>query len=513
MLTAVVLCAAMAIGSVGTPPQVAPIPEAVPEDTFDEVEKVTIYSGGGSAAGAASSDTAEEPEAELTPDDVEADATDDTETNGLVPTWNVQLGGEASSASGSDMAIDEEGATYMVGWTDAAITDEEHLGKNDAFITRIAPDGELDWVIQFGTPETDRAAAILFDGESLLVAGTTQGSLFDDVVPNGINPNPLWSWDPVDLWLTRYATDGTLEWSTQLGLEGQFGLSGLSMVTDTEGNIYMTFTTMGHLPGSEDLDEEDRNRVNIGLVKCDPDGELLWTKCIGRDGRDSASELLITDEGTLYIIGNTSSEWDTPLAENDSNDLLIVAVDSEGEELWAKQYGSARYDTPSDALLDDTTGDIYITGYTGADLAGEHQGESDGFLLALDNEGQWLWIDAIATLGSDMPGAVTQDADGMLVVLGTQVNAGHDARWLFAMQYDTDGNRTSEVTIDTGDYYPSINRVLLAASTGHLHTAGGAAKTSSANWSAAAMTIEYPFPTEDAPEEDAPPDPDTDTED
>ena len=363
------------------------------------------------------------------------DATDDAPEQ-LAHAWTLQLGGDGTDR-GQDLAIGEDGAIYICGYTATQLTDEDAHGGYDGFISKVSADGDPEWTVQVGTAATDQADKIWLNGDKLFVAGVTGGGLYGQHVSHGGCNCPV-----VNIWIAQFDLNGTEVWSSQFGLRDDLHLSGL--LTDSEGNAYLYGYAETTMPGSESMGGRD-----MFVLKYDSDGDLEWSKNFGRENTDTASEFLIGEDDTLYLIGQTTSEWETPVANGDDGDLLILAIDTEGEELWARQYGSSRQEWPWDAKLDATTGDIYIVGYSDGDLIGDPRGGSDGFILALDGEGYWLWADAITTPATDFATTVTQKDDGSLIVCGvtdgTLEGPVVGAKDMFIVEYTPDGTRVSEL--------------------------------------------------------------------
>jgi hypothetical protein len=475
---------------------IAPAPETVPEEP---VEEVLIFGvGGGHAVGSpaaaeksfhgvVSADLSPPPEPDI--------------PEGYAPTWSHTLGDGTFTVLPKMLTIDANGNTYITGATYGALTPgREDRDNGDAFVARVNAEGELDWIEQFGSEEWDGANAVLLSGESIIVAGTTKGDLFGELVL-AQDTDSMFSWSPLDVWIAWYSLDGTLERSVQLGLPSQFAMGNLQLAPDAEGNLYVAFTTMGRLPGDEDLDETEGTRVNIGVVKCDPEGNVLWTKCVGRDNRDLAAAMLLGDDGTIYIIGQTDSEWTTPVEENDDGDVLIVALDASGTQLWAQQYTSGDYDAPQRAILDEANGRLYVTGYSQGDFAGELQGEYQGFLLALDTDGQWLWADPIHTDAYIMPTGLALDDEGNIVVIAS-VSSGNGTVPASAIRYDPTGARLSETPLGTGQQATYIRSIVIDDVTDTLHAVADTWTGTSVEQGATTMVFEYPFPDE-APEDES----------
>ena len=76
--------------------------------------------------------------------------------------------------------------------------------------------------------------------------------------------------------------------------------------------------------------------------------------------------------------GNTSSGGD---------DIVLVKYNSSGTKQWTKQLGTSSGDYGNDVTTD-SSGNIYVTGYTGGGLDGNtHFGDRDIFLVKYNSSG------------------------------------------------------------------------------------------------------------------------------
>ncbi len=351
------------------------------------------------------------------------------------PTWAIQLGDDTPNTLGA-IRVADDGAVYIVGTTEGTLVEgQEIVGKQDAFVAKITSGGEAEWTKQFGTESFDFATDLWIQDDRLYVAGVTGDALFGDHVKHHAQctcelPNP---------WIAVYDLDGNEIWTTQFGLPSNTGLDGI--VVDAEGNVYVAGWGSDPLP-----DSQPHGDIDVFIVKYDSEGNWLWGNYYGGARQDVPSELIIGPDDTVYVTGQTLSTIDMPVAEGDGGDLLIVAVDADGEQLWARQYGSSGYDWPYGVAIDSETGDLFVTGYSSRDFAGEYLGGgNDGFLLALDADGNWLWADPVATPKWEQTMGVTVADDGTVIAAGLGDQPIGDsttgAAGMFLVGYSPDGVR------------------------------------------------------------------------
>ena len=86
------------------------------------------------------------------------------------------------------------------------------------------------------------------------------------------------------------------------------------VVTDSSGNVYVTGGTKGGLDGNTSAGNTD-----LFVLKYNSSGTKQWTKQLGSSGRDSANAIAIDSSGNLYVTGMTFGglDWNTNSGAND----------------------------------------------------------------------------------------------------------------------------------------------------------------------------------------------------
>ncbi len=146
------------------------------------------------------------------------------------------------------------------------------------------------------------------------------------------------------------------------------------------------------------------------------------------------SERITADiQGNVYTLGFF---WDTvdvdpgpsitQFISIGQSDLYIQKLDSNGKFLWAKHLGTPDYDHPQD-IVTDGLGNVYISGNFGDSIdidPGFNQnwlyssGHEDGFVLKLDNNGDYVWSIQIGGKSVDGCNSLAIDTASNLVIGG-----------------------------------------------------------------------------------------------
>jgi hypothetical protein len=183
--------------------------------------------------------------------------------------YSTRLGGSAHDAA-SGIAVDEQGAAYITGFTrsgDFPVTagayDVTFASGDDAFVTKLAPSGAgLSYSTFLGGQQNERSNAIALDAQgAAYVTGftstafpTTPGAF--DTTPNGND----------DAFVTKFARSGAaLAYSTYLG-GGSFE-SGDDIVVDALGTIYIGGGTQSvNFPTTSEAHDPDHNGASDAFL-------------------------------------------------------------------------------------------------------------------------------------------------------------------------------------------------------------------------------------------------------
>ncbi len=160
---------------------------------------------------------------------------------------------------------------------------------------------------------------------------------------------------------------------------GQFGTTGLDfgygVATDSNGNLYVTGTTSGSLNGP------NKGSSDVWVTKFDSNGNQVLAKQFGSADGDIAYEITTDKYGNFYLAGSTSGSF---VAGNNSpagTDAWVAKYNKNGKKLWGRQVGenSTRGDfgfsTSGFGLQVDDGGNVYLSGLTINDNDPENGGK------------------------------------------------------------------------------------------------------------------------------------------
>jgi len=194
-----------------------------------------------------------------------------------------------------------------------------------------------------------------------------------------------------DIFLLKYNSSGTRQWTKQLGTN--YTDYGLGVTTDSSGNIYVTGHTWGGLDGTGHTwgEGDYEGKINLGytdvfLVKYNSSGTKQWTKQLGTSYWDYGNSVTTDSLDNIYVNVVTSGDLDGNTSSG-GNDTFLVKYNSSGTKQWTKQLGTSYIDY-GNSVTSDSSDNIYVTGYTDGGLDGNtSSGESNIFLVKYNSYG------------------------------------------------------------------------------------------------------------------------------
>ena len=182
-----------------------------------------------------------------------------------------------------------------------------------------------------------------------------------------------------DLFLVKYNSSGTKQWTQQLGSSATD--IGQEVTVDSSDNIYVTGYTSGGLDGNTNSGSDD-----LFLVKYNSSGTKQWTQQLGTSSRDVGNGVTVDSSENIYVTGYTDGGLDGNTSSGGS-DLFLLKYNSSGTKQWTKQLGTSSTDRGNEVSVD-SSNNLYVTGWTSGGLDGNtNSGDSDLFLLKYNSSG------------------------------------------------------------------------------------------------------------------------------
>lgn len=302
--------------------------------------------------------------------------------------WKQQLG-TPEDDNGRAVVCDAENNCYIAGITKGDLG-SENAGREDAFLAKYDPQGNLLWVRQIGTNGNERGGAVTVDDNgNVYLAGSTTKSLAGTAAGS------------YDAFVAKYSPEGEQYWVAQYGTTKKEEVYGIAV--DKDGNSYVT--------GDTDF-----------VFKFDSNGSFLWSwNLTSHFFRD----IDIDNLGSIYLAGVRSSN---------SSAVMLKLDDATQKPVWQKYFYSTWCTYKGLTVTKDGTGEVVGAGCQGpgcqafarrydkdGNLVWEQDkigrdGDSCGFDVAMDKNGNYYEVGGTA---GDLFIANLGNGDGFIYKLGS----------------------------------------------------------------------------------------------
>jgi hypothetical protein len=224
--------------------------------------------------------------------------------------WSMRMGG-CDSDYGDAVAIGPDDSIYVGGdfgedGMHAGSIKVKGAGGKDAYVVRLSPAGEVDWIQSIGGKGSDYVNSLAVGpAGDVVVAGdfgssilTVGGKEYEKVGANS------------DSYVARLSPSGETDWVKMLGGLEDDTVSAVH--TDADGNIYATGdleSLVIDFGGGELAAREKDNhcplREDLFAVKLSPTGEHLWSVRYGSTWEDWGKSSFVDSAGNLYLTGES----------------------------------------------------------------------------------------------------------------------------------------------------------------------------------------------------------------
>jgi Ca2+-binding RTX toxin-like protein len=397
----------------------------------------------------------------------------------------------------SAITTDDAGNVYTLGVTNSVLGAASQ-GSYDIVLTKYDSVGNQIWVTQLGTSrfdtpafglETDQAGNIFVVGSLIEEAfiskyRTADGSFVwtEEIVKSDLaaatnvavdsvgniyvtgltlKPDPRPATDPNrvldvqdDFWATKYDTNGTKLWFTEVGSPinspGLFDETYGITLYESGGNVtvYTTGWTFGDFSGQGNFQKYDVpitkfNGATGAVEDFNPSPTGSFVNQFGTPEIDFSWQIDTDSAGNVYTMGRTTGNLGG--ANAGKEDVWLAKNRPNGTQEWVRQFGTSAVDTFYFGGLEiDNLNNIFVAGTTTGNLGGANAGSFDAWVARYDTAGNQIWIKQLGTAQLDYATDVTIDNNGNVYVTGFTegslggTNKGSVDTWI--AKYDLAGN-------------------------------------------------------------------------
>jgi len=223
---------------------------------------------------------------------------------------------------------------------------------------------------------------------------------------------------------------------------------------------------------------------DLWIAKINPEGEIVWDQLFGGSRDDIVSGgVFETEDGGIVVIASSRS----PVSGNKQSpnfgdyDAWVVRLDSNGNKIWDRSYGTAGEQIPT-AAAQFPNGDLLLASVSirGSDR-GLLYGNRDLWVLRLDQTGRKLWSRTLGGHGDDYAGSVIPWHDREAIISGYSyspvIRRGTPAGYnLWLLRLGQHGATLWDLPIGTSDREVG-GRAFMEATDGEFYLGGFSSKT------------------------------------
>ncbi len=260
-------------------------------------------------------------------------------------------------------AIDKTGNLYVTGFTEGDLAGK-NAGKEDFFVFKYSPKGELLWSKQFGTDSADIAKGIYADKTgNVYVTGGTAGKLGD--ASSGKN----------DCFIMKLNNLGEKLYIQQFGTPGDDFCYSIAPGAGTD--LLVCGTTWGDLGG------KNKGFIDAFTGQFSENGKLIKYNQFGTEGFDIGMIAAMDNDRNVYAGGSTSGNFGSQ--QTGDGDAYFLKINEKGDILWNSQFGSVNNDGVRAIAFDPAnTENILISGIV-------NLSPGNGFIRMYKTDGKMTW--------------------------------------------------------------------------------------------------------------------------
>jgi hypothetical protein len=177
-------------------------------------------------------------------------------------------------------------------------------GGQDGFVTRMLPNGQINFSTYLGGSGTDEVTAIVRDQLSNIIAAGTTSSANFPVTPGAFQTT---FGGQTDGFVASFSSEGGLAYSTFLGGALSDGID--AMALDFHGDPYVTgFTSSQDFPVQNPFQNANAGGMDAFVVKLNNTlSSILFGTYLGGSGSDQGNAIAVDSETSIIVAGQTSS--------------------------------------------------------------------------------------------------------------------------------------------------------------------------------------------------------------
>ncbi len=238
-----------------------------------------------------------------------------------------------------------------------------------------------------------------------------------------------------DMFVSKVNSKGKIIWKKFIG--GSLNDEGNFVKVTSDGG----YIIVGSAESNSDIISGHHGKKDFLVVRMDALGKILWAKCYGGKGNETANSVIQTKDGGFVVVGTTGSNTDQVKRNRGGNDCWVIKLDWKGELTWEVSLGGPTNENVVDVL--DVDDGYLICGSTDSDQIGEakNHGKTDILLAKINTVGGVDWHKMIGGDSFDEPHGLTLSFKKEIMLVGTtfsntgdvKSNKGRGDIWVISM--------------------------------------------------------------------------------
>ena len=335
--------------------------------------------------------------------------------------WKKTYGGSADDFALKVISAEDNGY-FILGTTASNDGDvSSNHGATDLWLLKVNEDGDMIWQKTYGGTSYETGGSITASSDgNFIIAGGSQ-STDGDLTSAGNHGFQ-------DLWTLKIDPDGEVLWSKCYGGSGED--YGASIIPDSDGGCIVA----GGSSSSNGDAINNHGLVDVFVLKLNSTGVIQWKKMFGNIGRDYNNDMVATGDGGAVLINTSNSP--IPSTHGDY-EIWGIRINSSGAILWSKCFGGSDIETGY-GVSKTNTGNFLFTGIsnsTNGNVIGNTN--QNGWLFCVDSGGELLWQKPYGSLESDRFDKAIEIAAGEYVIVGSTSAFQYGDLWILHMSSNT----------------------------------------------------------------------------
>ena len=355
--------------------------------------------------------------------------------------WIKSFGGTGDDSARSIIETNDGGYAIlgMSNSTDGDL-DFKNLPVNDYWLVKLDVDGNLQWQKTYGGSKDDQGQQVIQTSDGgYAITGYAMSDDGDGSNNQGFHDN----------WILRLDASGNVLWEKSFGFSGHDHSYDLVETVD-RGFFFSGFLDVTSSNGEGSTEKSSFTAHGVGEfwgTKIDGSGNLEWRKFFGGTNNDRSFGVVNAHDGGYILVGASESDDFDISNSKGSYDFWVVKVDKNGNFVWESSFGGTGIEQAQDILAVPDGGYVIVGNTFSSDTqVTKNNGQSDVWLIKIDDNGQLLWEKSFGGSGFEAAHSVRPTQDEGLLVCGNSKsfngdvteNFGENDIWVF--KTDTSGN-------------------------------------------------------------------------